>query len=163
MQQFTVPQFIDVEDKIFGPITTRQFIIMLTGFVFIGLCYKIFDFSLFLTIGIIIFAISGVFAFLKINGMPFHYFVLNFIQTVKRPALRVWNHSIGKIDAHFEVKEEEPLSIATQTPAKVYSTSRLAELSLIVDTRGAYRGEEKNKENKIKTNIEDFAGPAPNY
>ena len=27
--RFTVPQFIDVEDKIFGPLTTRQFLIML--------------------------------------------------------------------------------------------------------------------------------------
>ena len=31
MQMFTVPQFIDVEDKIIGPITTRQFIICLVG------------------------------------------------------------------------------------------------------------------------------------
>ena len=45
MQQFTVPQFIDVEDKIIGPITTRQFVIMLAGFTLIGISYKLFDFS----------------------------------------------------------------------------------------------------------------------
>ncbi|KKS92044.1 MAG: hypothetical protein UV69_C0039G0006, partial [Parcubacteria group bacterium GW2011_GWE2_43_12] len=31
MQQFVVPQFIDVEDKIIGPITVRQFIIIMVG------------------------------------------------------------------------------------------------------------------------------------
>ena len=43
MQQFTVPQFIDFEDKIIGPITTRQFLILMGGFVAIALCYAIFD------------------------------------------------------------------------------------------------------------------------
>ncbi len=31
MQQFVVPQFIDVEDKILGPLTVRQFLIMLVS------------------------------------------------------------------------------------------------------------------------------------
>ena len=29
MDRFVVPQFIDVEDKIFGPVTVRQFLILL--------------------------------------------------------------------------------------------------------------------------------------
>ncbi len=45
MRQFTVPQFIDVEDKIIGPLTVRQFLIMLTGFAVIGVSYKFADFS----------------------------------------------------------------------------------------------------------------------
>ncbi len=50
MAQYVVPQFITVEDKILGPITVRQFLILLvdTGLMFIF--YKIFDFSLFLYI-----------------------------------------------------------------------------------------------------------------
>jgi hypothetical protein len=149
MQQFTVPQFIDVEDKIMGPITVRQFIIMLSGFVFIGLGYKFFDFSLFLFNGILIFGVSGIFAFLKINGMPFHYFVLNFIQTLKKPSLRVWNN---RLNLEYETEEQET-KIAPETSLqkpKLVTTSRLAELSLVVDTKGVYRGEENNnKEIKI--------------
>ena len=39
--QFVVPQFIEVEDKIFGPVTTRQFVVLLIGglFVFISFSY----------------------------------------------------------------------------------------------------------------------------
>lgn len=84
MQQFTVPQFIDVEAKIIGPITGRQFIIMLSGLLIIAACYKTLDFAAFLTAAIFIFLISVVFAFVKINGRPFHYFILNIIQTLKK-------------------------------------------------------------------------------
>jgi len=81
MQQFVVPQFIDVENKIIGPITTRQFVIFLVGALFIGAAYKLFDFALFITVGILILGICGIFAFGRINGRPFHYFLLNLIQT----------------------------------------------------------------------------------
>jgi hypothetical protein len=143
MQQFTVPQFIDVESKIIGPITTRQFLIFLGAATIIGISYKIFDFALFLTIGIIVFAIAGTFAFLKINGRPFHFFVLNLIQTWRRPNLRVWNHLLGFVDRPNEVvivKEDK------QVPVKeVFKSSHLADLALVVDTKGRYRGDDSEQ------------------
>ena len=140
MQQFTVPQFIDVEDKIIGPITARQFLIMLSGFMLIAVCYKIFSFNLFLGLGILIFAISGVFAFFKVNGMPFHFFVLNFSQTTVRPGTRVWNHEFGK-EQVTSFEEQKIISYKNEDrPKRNFTTSRLSELALIVDTQGSYRG-----------------------
>ena len=145
MQQFIVPQFIDIEDKIIGPITTRQFIIMLVGFLIIAVFYKIFDFSLFITSGLLVLLITGVVAFLKINGRPFHYFILNLLQTFKRSRLRVWNNSsLASDDYKIEESNFVPAVVAIE---KHYTSSRLAELSLIVDTKGAYRGE--NKESNV--------------
>jgi len=142
MLQFTVPQFIDVEDKIIGPLTTRQFIILLTGAVFIGLCYRFLTFTWFVGSGFTIFGISGMFAFFKVNGMPFHFFILNFIETGKKPGLRVWNQTFTPVteeDLEVIKKKEE------EAPPKeqIITTSRLTELSLMVDTKGAFR-EEKN-------------------
>ncbi|MFH1744881.1 MAG: PrgI family protein [bacterium] len=145
MQQFTVPQFIDVEDKIIGPLTTRQFLIMLFCAAIIGLSYKIFDFSLFLTVSVVSFSICGLIAFFKVNGMAMHYFILNFLQTKKRPGLRVWNNAYGKNAT--EGDEIQPIaSEILSAPPKRISTSRLSELALIVDTRGAFRGENNNKQ-----------------
>ncbi len=142
MQQFIVPQFIDVEDKVIGPITTRQFIILLVGAIIIGIAYKIFDFSLFVTIGVLMFAITGTIAFLRINGRPFHFFMLNIFQTLKRSKLRIWRHLSDQIDATME---KDNFAVAARpSPEKHYSSSRLAELSLIVDTKGAYSGEKEN-------------------
>ncbi len=140
MQQFTVPQFIDVEDKIIGPITARQFVIMLCGFLLIGICYRLFSFTAFVMIGLLIFGIFGTFAFLKINGVPFHFFVLNFMQTSRRPRLRVWNKEFQK-DLLVQEEKETHISEVPAFEPRHYTASRLAELSLIVDTQGVYQGE----------------------
>lgn len=142
MHQFTVPQFIDVEDKIFGPITVRQFVILLAGSIVIAICYKIFDFSLFITLAILIVIFCGVFAFARINGRPFHLFVLNIIQTLKKSRLRVWNNSSGNKGVDVVTVEKRETN-DTQAPIiKRHTASRLAELSLIIDTGGAYKGDQ---------------------
>lgn len=141
MQQFTIPQFIDVEDKIIGPITTRQFVIILGSLMVMAVFYKIFDFSLFLVASIFVFLFMIAFAFVKINGRPFHFFVLNIVQTFKRAKIRIWNNSFGKSQIVSE-KTEEKVAVKQIIPVKHYTTSRLAELSLIVDTGGAFESDE---------------------
>lgn len=138
MQQFTVPQFIDVEDKIIGPITVRQFIIMLVAVLLIAGAYKLFDFMLFLTFAIPVFGIACIIAFVKINGAAFHYFLLNIVQTLKKPRLRVWRKD-DTLGAALEI--ENPAPVAAVPERHRYSASRLNELSLIVDTQGSYQGE----------------------
>lgn len=148
MQQFTVPQFIDVEDKIIGPITTRQFIIMLAAFLLMAISYKVFDFSLFVVISLFLFATFGTMAFARINGRPFHFFVLNFVQTIKRDKLRIWGKFFLEDKGDYEKQE---IDIGENIPLpKSFSSSRLAELSLVVDTQGEYRGEENVNKSKIE-------------
>jgi hypothetical protein len=156
MQQFTVPQFIDVEDKIIGPITVRQFIILMISFGIDVLCYKILDFAAFIFATVLVLGSGGILAFLKINGRPFHYFILNFVQTIKKPSLRVWNHIIGKQYLEEKVKHEELVTTKAITQKhllpykhKYHAKSRLAELSLIVDTHGTYQGEAQARPSDI--------------
>ncbi len=139
MLQFTVPQFIDIEDKIIGAITVRQFVILLVAMIFIALCFKIFSLTPFILISVFIFAIAIIIAFVKINGAAFHFFILNIIQTFKKPRLRVWRKDDrleGAVEFAIPTKPVEVL-----TTHKAYSASRLSELSLIVDTKGSYQGE----------------------
>ncbi len=69
--QFQVPQFIEVEDKIFGPLTLRQFVYLAGG---AGLCSLIY-FFIPLFIGIFLMApvigLALALAFYKINNKPF--------------------------------------------------------------------------------------------
>ncbi|MCX6793167.1 MAG: PrgI family protein [Candidatus Falkowbacteria bacterium] len=139
MMQFTVPQFIDVEDKIFGPITVRQFVIELVTALLIALCYRLFDFSLFIVLGLFLFSVGTIFAFVRINGAPFHYFVLNLIETLKKPGLRVWyKDDTLRTGVEFDTL---PVLAPVVASGRQYSQSRLNELSLIVDTQGSYQGE----------------------
>ncbi|MDD5528188.1 MAG: PrgI family protein [Patescibacteria group bacterium] len=142
---FTVPQFIDVEDKIIGPITARQFIICLVGLGFLVPAWKLLDLIWFILVALLDFIIIGAFAFVKINGRPFHYFVLNIIQTFKKPNLRIWNHKNPLKDLlSAEEAAAEEMHAVPKTVAKRERpvSSHLKELALIVDTKGVYKGEE---------------------
>lgn len=141
MQQFIVPQFIDVENKIIGPITIRQFIIMLVAGLFCFIFYKLSDFSLFLAEAVLTIIIFGLFAFFRINGQPLHYFFLNLTQTLVKPNLRIWNKKIAQPDSIKKEKEAEKINPIIR-PRPMVASTRLEELALIIDTGGSYRGEE---------------------
>lgn len=68
MEEYQVPQFIEVEDKIFGPLTLKQFVYVAGG---IGLCVIIL-LSLPFYIGVLlalpVAALSGGLAFYKVNN-----------------------------------------------------------------------------------------------
>jgi hypothetical protein len=137
MQQFVVPQFLDVESKIIGPLTVRQFLIFLVGAGLIFIVFKLANFWIAAIEGLFIFALTGVFAFLKINGRPFHFFLLNMTQTLRRPSLKVWNkEAYPKRVKH--IKKVKPPKIVQK---KRLTATRLSELSLVVDTGGAYHEE----------------------
>lgn len=141
MQQFVIPQFIDVEDKIIGPITTRQFIILLAVTIILFIAYKLLTFLYFLAFGLPVFGLGVVIAFIKVNGQPFHFFLLNLIQTTRRPKLRVWNKESTADELRQYLKKEEVKIIPPRPVKERMVATKLSELSLIVNTGGVYKGE----------------------
>lgn len=141
MQQFVVPQFIDVEDKIFGPITARQFIILLVATLIIIVSYKLADISLFIFMALIIGGLALIFAFVKVNGQSFHYVILNIIQTLRRPSLRIWNKVYDRKELSRYRAESKVVVIEKAKEVPKLSYSRIRDLSLIVNTGGYYKPE----------------------
>lgn len=141
MQQFVVPQFIEVEDKIFGPITTRQFLIILAAALIIFIAYKFADFTLFLIILVVIGGLALTFAFVKVNGQTFHYFLLNILQTARRPSLRVWNKNYTEEELNY-LRQRQPEEIIKKEARKPVRTEHIRNLSLVVNTGGFYRPED---------------------
>ncbi|MBI4117598.1 MAG: PrgI family protein [Parcubacteria group bacterium] len=147
MQQFTVPQFIDVEDKIFGPITTRQFVLLIVGGLILFILFKLLStryFVYFVISAIVDVGVTALFAFFRVNGMPFHYFILNIIQTFRKPKLRVWDKSLTDAEVSAILKRETESVVAGEDPVPLkrpLGSSSLSEIALIVDTGGEYRGE----------------------
>lgn len=142
MSQFVVPQFIDVEDKILGPITTRQFAILMITALVMFIIYKILYIWYALAVDVVLLGMALVLAFVRINGQPFHYFLLNFVQTFRRPDTRVWNKDLTDAEIIALAKVEIP----PPPPPKIYkeapTTSRLSELALVVNTGGVYHPED---------------------
>lgn len=140
--QFVVPQFLDVESKIIGPITGRQFVILLVTILLDALVYRIF----LSIVPVLLFAIpitllGVIFAFAKVNGQPFHYILLNMIQTLRKPMVRVWDKRVTDAEIRERLREPEKEEVEMIPTKPRMETSKLSELSLIVNTGGAYQPE----------------------
>jgi len=146
-----VPKFIDQENKIIAFITVRQFLIMIVAAIAIAVSYNIFSFAYFIVVALLIVAFTIVIAFVKVNGRPFHFFLISMIEGLKRPNVRVWNKQLNdsELKKYLEVKKEDKVEDHVQK--KRLSTSHLSQLSLIVDTGGGYAGEDLFDQNDNKT------------
>jgi len=121
--QYQVPQFIEVEDKIFGPLTLRQFIYIAGGaglsliFAFIPI--------------IIVMAFSLALAFYKINNKPFIGVVESAFKYFTSAKLYIWK----KVDKKAsENPAQEARKYASVMVPKI-SDSKLKDLTWSLDIK----------------------------
>lgn len=69
--RFQVPQFIEVEDKIFGPLTLKQFIYLAGGGALSFILYKFFPFYVAVLFIAPTVGLALALAFYKVNNKPF--------------------------------------------------------------------------------------------
>lgn len=128
--QFQVPQFIEVEDKIFGPLTFRQFVYILGGLGASYLAWRVLP--LFLAVPIVLLFAGGAasLAFLEYNGRPFILSVENGFYFFIHPKLYLWNNA-RRAKKTVEQKSEDLGKANVYIPK--LSESRLHELSWSLD------------------------------
>ena len=130
--QFQVPQFTEIEDKIIGPLTLKQFLYLLVGGVIIFIFYKIFNLSITILLSLPVAAVVIALAFVKVNNQPFISMVKNFFGFLRKPDFYVWRKSITKTQ-----KEEEAPLIIEKVPAgkktKPISKEKLQEIGWKVE------------------------------
>lgn len=136
MKQFQVPQFIDVEDRILGPITMRQFFIMLIPFGTGILLYFVLKFWLVIIIIIPVTAGAAVFAFYRPYGMRFSRFFSSFLSFTLKPHMYLW-HREEQPKVIFESAHEAP----RQETGKAIGRGSLKSKKSSVETGSVYRGE----------------------
>src|SRR3989344_9191515 len=131
--QFQVPQFIEVEDKIFGPLTFKQFVYVAGG---LGAAYLLWRVLPIYLAGPLILGAGGLaaaLAFFQYNGRPFilalEYGFYYFIKT----KLYLWNNE------QKSKKSEDRISKLATSSAQVYipklSDSKLHELAWSLDIK----------------------------
>jgi len=110
-----VPQNIDMQDKVIGPLTLVQFFYLLFGGLFIYLLNSwtagTFLRPFFWLIAIPVALLSFALAFVKIQDRPFIYFIFSLFRYLKRPRRRVWQKGqykkMTQIVNREEVKEKK--------------------------------------------------------
>ncbi len=87
---FKVPQFIEVEDKIFGPLTFKQFLYIAGG---AGACFVLWNFLPFFIAFLLIIPMAGLslaLAFYKVNNRPFVVLLESFLAYHMGSKLYLW-------------------------------------------------------------------------
>ncbi len=136
--QYQVPQFIEVEDKIIGPLTLKQFLYLAFAGAILFVLWFLFNFYIWIIVALPIAALAAAFAFLKINDRPFVYFFLAIVKYFNKPKLYIFSSAPREA-----LKEQMPKkeAIKTETPEitdKKITPSKLKELALKLDV-GANR------------------------
>jgi len=137
--RFKVPQFIDVEDKIIGPLTFKQFIYLGGG---LGICAVLFKFLyiyIAILLGLPVLAFAVALAFYRPNSKPFIELVQAYFEYMISSRLYVWKRE-EKTPVSRQAGEEREVS---QIYVPKLSESKLKELSYALDVH-----EEENKENE---------------
>lgn len=129
---FNVPQFIDVEDKIVGPLTWRQLLWMIGMGAALLTFFNIFEKIPFVIISIPTVLAFVAFAFYRPNGFPMTTFVFYAILFLFRPKVAVWERPLQE---HPKIKEPEKTEEPLSRGAKKIESEKLKELAKILDKR----------------------------
>ncbi|MFZ1988070.1 MAG: PrgI family protein [Minisyncoccia bacterium] len=131
--EYQIPQFIEVEDKIFGPFTFRQFIYLAGG---AGACVVAFLYlPLFLAIlaSLPIAGLAAALAFYKINNKPFIEIMEAAFTYFTGGRLYLWRKEV-KTDT--QMKETAPKPSAAPAPERLgVSASKLHQLAWSLDVQ----------------------------
>ncbi len=130
--RYQVPQFIEIEDKIFGPLTLKQFIYLAGG---AGVSYLIYAAtSSFLPLFVIailvvpVIAFAVALAFYKLNNKPFIEVVESALKYYTGGKLYIW-----KKETRQAVSNHEPLPAQNLLTLPKLADSKLKDLAWNLD------------------------------
>lgn len=132
--QFKVPQNIDMEDRIIGPLTLSQFFYLLFGgliiYILFGRLYAaglgFFFWILAIPIGLLSFAM----AFLRVNDRPFPSFFVALIKFFTQPRQRTWQHYAPPAKPKAPTSKAGPQQ---KLPKKKFDALKASELAEVLD------------------------------
>ncbi len=131
--RFQVPQFTEIEDKIFGPLTFKQFIYLAGGGGILFVLYALLPFWLMIIFGIPIAVFAFALAFYQVNNQPFLKVVENAFYYFLSNKLYLWRKTPAPPPSPLAEKPK------TETEAEVYAPkltkNKLSDLAWSLDIR----------------------------
>lgn len=131
--QFQVPQFIEVEDKIFGPLTFKQFIYVGGGLGAAYIMWRVLPIYLAVPLIVGVGGLAAGLAFFQLNGRPFIIGLENGFFFLVRSKLYLWDNARKKSTAAPSGTVLAPGRAEVYVPK--LSESRLHELSWSLDIK----------------------------
>lgn len=157
--QFRVPQFLDIEDKVFGPFTFKQFGYLLGAGAFAYIFWKLVPSAIIAFPLIIIF--SGTFlalAFVKINDRPFADVLESAYNFLIGDKVLVWHKNEIKKEEigaqRLKQIESDKAKIMQNTVSKMITGDKIKELSEKLDILEV-KNIPKEESKEVKINLRE--------
>jgi len=128
---FNIPQFIDKEDKIVGPLTAKQLGWLAGAGVVLMVLWNILDQATFIISSIPISAFFGLMAFYRPQGQPLINFLLSSIYFSFRPKMYLWK----RIESKESGKKENLQNIHIVKAKKTITAKKVAEVTKLLDQK----------------------------
>ena len=135
--RFEVPQFIEIEDKIFGPFTWRQFLYLSGGVGMATVMLFTLPIIFFILLGIPLALLAGALAFYPVNNRPFSYFLEAVVNYLTSQRLYLWKQGESVVYKGQQTQAGTPadsvhVALRTQKPKRdIASLARKLELQAI--------------------------------
>ncbi|MFH1201103.1 MAG: PrgI family protein [bacterium] len=147
--QFKVPQFLDIEDKIFGPFTFREFVYLAGG---AGLCFVLYK-LLGLILGAVPILIMAGFSlaltFYKPNNKPFLNMLESSFKYFTQNKLYIWKKHMGKKNgAEQEISNDANKIRMLKEGSLQLSGNKLRDLAWSLDVLDLNKQKDSNIYNK---------------
>ncbi len=140
---FQVPQFIEVEDKIIGPFTFKQFIYLAGGAGIAFIIFKIFPLFIAVFFIVPVVLLSLALAFYKVNDQPFIVVLESMVKYALGGKLYVWKKGPPQKSTEAAKKQDEDVS-GLLIPR--VSEGKLKDIAWSLGVNESiYAGEEKKK------------------
>lgn len=146
MAQYQVPQFIEVEDKIFGPLTLKQFIYLAGSGGLALLCFTLLPLLIALPFAGIALGIGASFAFYKVNGRPLIVAAEHGFSYLLGNKLYLWKQRQPEQQVQQAQKTADP---STLTVPRL-SQSRLKDLSWSLNIKDQNQPQEGGVQSKLQ-------------
>lgn len=136
--RFEVPQFVDVEDKIIGPFTWKQFVYLAGGAGAGFMLFIFLPFPLFVLLGGPLIALAAGLAFYKVNNRPLSVMLEAIVTYVSRSRLYLWKK---------EAPKPEEKAVATVPDFSVIAHNNISSLARTLEMKTLHKDARTN-ENK---------------
>ncbi|MBI2109006.1 MAG: PrgI family protein [Parcubacteria group bacterium] len=150
--KFQVPQFIEVEDKIFGPFTFKQFLYLAGG---VGISFILYKALPLFVAALVIIPVAGLslaLAFYKINNKPFVGILESGFRYLLQKKLYIWKKEDKKIQRAAQAQYTDPLIAVPKL-----SESKLKDIAWSLDVHESiYSGEKRSREDRAKEKEKEY-------
>ncbi len=132
--RYQVPQFVDIQDKIIGPFTLKQFLMYIVAAMFLIPVYLFSDLSLFITLALPVMGVAVAFAHLKINQQTLSTVIGNALLFTTQGQMYIWRRTPEAKPIIIRDEKWQELTLLREEAQKELSS--LANVARTIETQG---------------------------